>query len=422
MADGGPVVIVGAGLAGLVCALELQARGVDAIVVDAADEPGGRVRTDRHEGFLLDRGFQVALTAYPELHRQLDMNELALRPFEPGALVHSDGHDREIGDPFRSPRSALPTLRSIVAGGIGTPLDLVRLAVLRTRLRQGHPASLLRGPERPTIEALTEAGFSPRFIDSFFRPLVGGIQLDPSLTTSSRMFDVIMRMLLDGEAAVPASGMGEIPRRLAARLAPDTLRLGTIVEAVVPEGVVANGAVQRSSAVVVATDGPNAADLLGLPGVGSRPVGCVYFDAPRPPTDRRLIVLDGERSGPAMNVAVMSNVAPGYAPPDRHLVVAACPGDVGDDLEDRVSQQLRRWWGDQTDDWRHLRSYRIAHGQPDQSPPFPPRRSQRVDDRRFVCGDHRDTGSIQGAMFSGRRCAELVARALGAETRRTTTS
>jgi phytoene dehydrogenase-like protein len=414
MADSGPVLIVGAGLAGLVCAIELQTRGVEAVLIESADAPGGRVRTDRHDGFLLDRGFQVALTAYPEMHRHLDMAALALRPFEPGALIHRDGRDHEVGDPFRSPRSTLPTLRSIVAGGVGTPADLVRLALLRRRLRSRHPASLLRAAESPTSTALAAAGFSPRFIDAFFRPLVGGIQLDPSLGTSSRMFDVIMRMLLDGEAAVPAAGMGEIPRQLAARLHEDTLRLGSVAEAVVPEGVVVDGCLQRGSAVVIATDGPRSAELLGLPAVGSRSVGCVYFDAPAPPTARRLIVLDGERSGPALNVAVMSNVAPGYAPPDRHLVVAATPGDTADGLEERVLMQMRGWWGDQVDEWRHLRSYRIAHGQPDQGPPFSPKRSQQVGDRRFVCGDHRDTGSIQGAMFSGRRCAELVGRTLGA--------
>lgn len=413
----GPVVVVGAGLAGLVCAIELQSRGVETVVVDSAENSGGRVATDEHEGFLLDRGFQVALTAYPEMHRQLDMAALSLRSFEPGALVHRSGADHEVGDPFRSPRAAPATLRSVVARGIGTPSDLIRLALLRSRLRRGHPAALLRGRERPTLDALAEAGFSSRFVDSFFRPLVGGIQLDPTLTTTSRMFDVIMRMLLDGEAAVPARGMAAIPRQLAARLAAGTLRLGTRIDSLREPLDIGGERVADPAAVVVATDGPTASALLDLPPVGSRPVGCVYFDAPRPPTRRRLIVLDGERSGPALNVAVMSNVAPGYAPPGRHLMVAATPGDIGRDLEDRVVTQLRGWWGDQVDEWRHLRTYRIEHGQPDQSPPFSPRRSQRVGERLFVCGDHRDTGSIQGAMFSGRRCAEAVAGALGAPLR-----
>ena len=409
-----PVVVVGAGLAGLVCALELQARGVDTIVLDSADAPGGRVRTDVHDGFLLDRGFQVALTAYPEMHRQLDMAALRLRPFEPGALVHHGGRDHEIADPFRSPRSLLPTLRSVLLGRIGSPTDLVRLGLLRQRLRRGHPAGLLRGHDTPTVEALSRLGFTPSFVDAFFRPLVGGIQLDPSLSTTSRMFDVIMRMLLDGDAAVPATGMGAIPRQLSERLVPGTLRLDTPVVAVRSCAVDTESGTIDATAVIVATDGPTASSLTGLPPVGSRAVGCVYFDAPEPPTLRRLIVLDGERSGSALNVAVMSNVAPGYAPPGRHLIAAATPGDIGGDVEDRVISQLRSWWGDRVDTWRHLRTYRIVHGQPDQNPPFSPRRTQRVSDGLLVCGDHRDTGSIQGAMFSGRRCAETLAGELGA--------
>ena len=84
------------------------------------------------------------------------------------------------------------------------------------------------------------------------------------------------------------------------------------------------------------------------------------------------------------------------------------PGVVDGDLESAARTQLRGWWGDAVDSWQHLRTYRIAHGQPDQNPPLHPKRSVSLGDGLFVCGDHRDTGSIQGALFSGRRCAEAV--------------
>jgi hypothetical protein len=144
--------------------------------------------------------------------------------------------------------------------------------------------------------------------------------------------------------------------------------------------------------------------------VASRPVGCVYFAADTAPTPHRLVVLDGDRSGPVMNVAVMSNVAPTYAPTGQHLIAAAMPGVVDADggLDVAARRQLRGWWGPQVDTWRHLRTYSIPHGQPDQSPPLHPKKSVSLGDDLFVCGDHRDTGSIQGALFSGRRCAESV--------------
>ncbi len=232
-----PVVVVGAGLAGLACAVELRRCGIEAIIVEASDGVGGRVRTDVVDGFLLDRGFQVMLTAYPELHRQFDVGALELHAFDPGAVVMHRQRPTVVADPFRAPRDLLSTVAAGTVRRIGTPADLIALARLRLRLRSPHPSRLLTGRDRPTSEHLRELGFSNGFIEAFLRPLVGGIQLDPSLTTSSRMFDIIMRMLLDGDAAVPSSGMGAVPAQLAARLPEGTIHLGAPVRSVSAGGV-----------------------------------------------------------------------------------------------------------------------------------------------------------------------------------------
>jgi phytoene dehydrogenase-like protein len=404
-----PVVVVGAGLAGLSCAVALHDAGVPVQVYEASDDIGGRVRTDHVDGFTLDRGFQVALTAYPEMHRQLDMAALDLRAFDPGALVWRNGKGSVVGDPFRRPTTALST----VAAPIGSPFDKARIALLRHRLRSVHPARLLQGDDISTRAALAEAGFSDTIIERFFRPLVGGIQLDPDLTDSRRMFDVIFRMLADGDSAVPAAGMQAIPQQLADRLPIGTVHLDAPVTATTPTSITIDGDTIGAVAVVVATEGPVAARLLGLEPVGSKSVGAVYFAAPEAPIDDKLVVLDGTGRGPVLNVAVMSNVAPTYAPAGSHLVVAALPGHDGDTIEADARSQLRGWWGSQVDSWDHLATYRIAHGQPRQRPPFQPRQRVRLDDGRFVCGDHRDTASIQGAMFSGRRCALAIAAEMG---------
>jgi phytoene dehydrogenase-like protein len=314
-----------------------------------------------------------------------------------------------VGDPFRRPATALST----VGAPIGSLVDKARIARLRHRLRSVHPARLLHGDDTTTRTALTEAGFSDTIIERFFRPLVGGIQLDPELSDSRRMFDVIFRMLADGDSAVPAAGMQTIPEQLADRLPNGTISLGTPVTAAAPTSISVDGETITAAAVVVATEGPTAAELLGLAPVASKAVGAVYFSAPEPPTREKLVVLDGTGRGPVLNVAVMSNVAPSYAPPGSHLVVAALPGHDGPTIEDDARAQLRGWWGAQVDAWDHVATYRIAHGQPRQRPPFDPKRSVRLDDGRFVCGDHRDTASIQGAMYSGRRCALAVADEIG---------
>ena len=403
------VVIVGAGLAGLSAAREIQRHGLSVIVLDSSDAVGGRVRTDIVDGFQLDRGFQVMLTAYPELQTQVDMRALDLRPFDPGALVWRNGKGHAVSDPFRKPQ----TLATTAFAPIGSVFDKARIVVLRARVLRRKSAVLLGGQDVSTDVALRAFGFSTKIINRFFRPLFGGIQLDPHLATSRRLFDVIFKSLSEGQSVLPSRGMHALPLQMASRLSEGTIHLNTRVNTVEGAKVtLASGESITARAVVVATDGPTASSLLGIPIVESRKVGCVYFSADAPPTKEKYVVLDGTGNGPVLNVAVISNVAPSYAPADKHLIVAALPGVTDGDLEAMSRQQLRSWWGPQVDSWKHLRTYVINHGGPVQKPPFSPKQRVDLGNGLFVCGDHRDTGSIQGAMFSGRRCGEAVVRSL----------
>jgi phytoene dehydrogenase-like protein len=281
------------------------------------------------------------------------------------------------------------------------------------RARRIRHDELLRGNDISTIVALRGFGFSSKIIERFFRPLFGGIQLDPTLATSRRMFDIIFRSLADGESVVPARGMQRLPEHLAAALTPSTVRLNTRVTALDGTTVTTStGERITARAVVVATESPAASDLLGLPARGSRVVGNVYFSADVAPTKEKLVILDGTGKGPVLNVAVMSNVSEHYAPPGKHLISVALPGVINGDLESIARTQLRGWWGAQVDSWKHLRTYAITHAGPTQEPPFSPKQRVDLGNGRFVCGDHRDTGSIQGALYSGRRCGEAVVASL----------
>ena len=403
------VVIVGAGLAGLSAARVIQQQGLSVIILESSDDVGGRVRTDIVDGFQLDRGFQVMLTAYPEFKTQVDMRALDLRPFDPGALVWRKGKGHVVSDPFRKPQ----TLAATAFAPIGSVFDKARIVLLRARVMRRKPSSLLGGQDVSTDVALRAFGFSTKIINRFFRPLFGGIQLDPHLATSRRMFDVIFRSLSEGQSVLPSRGMQALPQQMASRLADGTIHLNTRVSKIDGAKVtLATGESIAARAVVVATDGPTASSLLGIPTVESRKVGCVYFSADTPPTRRKLVVLDGEGSGPVLNVAVISNIAPSYAPADKHLIVAALPGMTDGDLEAISRKQLRSWWGPQVDSWKHLRTYVINHGGPVQKPPFSPKQPVDLGNGQFVCGDHRDTGSLQGAMYSGRRCGEAVVQSL----------
>jgi len=399
------VVIVGAGLAGLSASRYLTAAGCDVHVLEASDGVGGRVRTDHVDGFTLDRGFQILLTAYPELKKQFDVDALNLQPFDPGALVWINGKGKVFSDPLRRPKSFVAT----AVAPIGSVVDKIRLATLRLSVTRGNGAALLSHPDITTAKMLSGRGFSPKMIQRFFTPLVGGIQLDPQLTASRRMFDVVFRMLNQGDAVVPAAGMSAISEQLASHTPAEKIHLATRIVSATKNGVVTeNGHTISAKVVIIAVEGPAASTLTGIPPVQSRSVSCVYFASNSAPTDKKLIILDGTGQGPVLNIAVMSNIAPSYAPEGQHLIAAALPGCIGDDVEDIARQQLQTMFGTQVESWRHLRTYRIAHGQPDQSPPFTPKKKQHLDNGIFVCGDHRDTASTQGALFSGRRCADSV--------------
>jgi phytoene dehydrogenase-like protein len=416
-----PVIVVGAGLAGLACALELRRRGVEVVVLEASDGVGGRVRTDHVDGFLLDRGFQVLLAGYPECRAQLDYDALDLRAFFPGAVVQRGGRARVVADPRKHPLQALRAL-----DGVARPSDapaLVRLlAASRRSVRDGlddHGAAA--ADTETTAQALRAAGLSPTLIDAFLRPFLAGITLDPELTVSARFARFVLGSLTAGPTVVPAGGMGAIGEQLAARLPAGSLRLGAAVRDVHAEGVaLAGGERVEAAAVVVATEGPAAARLVdGLPDPGSVATTCLWWDAPASPATGPpgALVLDGDGAGPVNNVAVLSDVAPGYAPPGRALVNASMAGlaAADDDALDAAARaQLRGWFGPQVTGWRRLRVDRVAHAQPRQEPGTleTPQRPLRRSEGLWVCGDHRDTASLNGALASGRRAGAEVATAL----------
>lgn len=405
------VLIIGGGLAGLACARHLHRHGVAFRLLEASDAVGGRVRTDSVAGFLLDRGFQVLLTAYPEAQRVLDYAKLDLHTFYPGAVIRSSYQSYRVADPIRKPLDALESLFAPV----GTLRDKFRLLGLRQRLQRESLESIFQRQERTTLEALCAAGFSPAIMSMFFRPFLGGVFLDKELKTSSRMFEFICKMFSAGYAALPARGMGAIPAQLAASLPAEAIRLNARVMAVSQNLVTLESGEQlKARAIVVATEGPEAARLIdGVQVPTSCSTTCIYFVAERDPVGRPILVLNGDGSGLINHLCVPSAVAPSYAPAGSSLVSVTVLGNPEEDdrrLETAIRAQLNSWIGKEVNSWRHLRTYRIVHALPGQAPPAlsQPERPVRLQDGLYVCGDHRDTASIQGALVSGRRTAETV--------------
>jgi len=405
------VVIIGAGLSGLSCARHLARAKVPFVLVEASDGVGGRVRTDVVEGFRLDRGFQVFLTAYPEAESLLDYPALELKPFINGADIFRGGKWHRVVDPRRHLRLALKNLSC----AIGSFSDKWRVFLLRKQL-QRLTVVPRKGEKLSTADFLESYGFSETIISRFFRPFFGGIFLERELRTTARMFQFIFAMFVQGVTAVPRLGMQAIPDQLASRLPEGSLRLSTPV-AGVSAGHVAlfNGEVLSPAHIVLAVEEPAAVRLLKGPEFKQPPqrsCTCLYYttDDATLPTDP-IIYLDGESRGPVNNAAIMSNVSADYAPAGQRLISATVLGSPSSvELEKTVREQLTRWFGPSVATWRHLRTQTIAHAQPEDrqlnvgDTPSSPVLSPGL----YRCGDYTEDVSINGALLSGRRAAEAV--------------
>lgn len=410
-----PVLVLGAGLSGLVCAKELHQAGVPVRVLEASNEVGGRIRTARVDGFSIDRGFQVLLDAYPSVKQHLDATALRLKAFEPGALVQWRGRRHYVGDPLRQPGSLWSSFRAPI-GGVA---DKWKILSLRRELASGDPNLLLKRAATSTAESLKTRGFSQSIRERFFRPFYGGILLEEELETSSGMFEFTFRMFTDGSAVLPEDGMDAIPRQLAATLPEDCIRFGARATSVEPHAVeLESGERLDAGAVVLATDGRTAGQLLG-PRAGMteefRTTTTIAFAADTAPYDRAAICLRGDPTdGPILHVAVPSNVSASYAPPGQSLVLATAVGPRAEDqdLETRARAQLLGWFGDAVHQWRTLRVDRIRDALPRKGAEDDLQMSVELPSGLFVCGDHRSSPSSHGAMESGERAASAVKEAL----------
>ncbi|MEN9673930.1 MAG: hypothetical protein RL553_2195 [Planctomycetota bacterium] len=407
------VIIIGAGLAGLSCARILQKEGIHYLLLDGAEKVGGRIRTDVVEGFQLDRGFQVLQTAYPDAKQILSYPNLKLKSFFPGAMIRYQDKFHRLADPFRDLYTAAKGLFS----PIGSLKDKLLVGILRTQVAFGTIENILQKPEVTTLQRLKTFGFSDVIIDRFFKPLYSGIFLENELSTSSKAFDYNFRMMALGDICLPAEGMEAIPCQLLTMLDPARIKLNSKVASLSENKVIlSSGESLTASKIVLAVDQPQSSKLLEVTVVPKmKTVITLYFTASTPPTSSPILFLNAESSGPVMNMCVPTNVCKSYAPEGKALIsCSVLKHDFASEemLVQKVLEQMKQWFGNQVDVWKHLRTYKINNALPAQELPLQDVSSKPMQVRKglYRCGDYGGIASIQTALQSGRVVGEALAQ------------
>jgi len=298
---------------------------------------------------------------------------------------------------------------------IGTLKDKLLVGMLRTQVAFGTAEKLLQKPEVTTLERLKGFGFSDVIIDRFFKPLYSGIFLENELSTSSRAFDYNFRMMALGDICLPSEGMEAIPCQLLTMLDPAKIKLNSKVASLSENKVaLASGETLSAPKIVLAVDQPQACKLLEVTVAPKmKTVTTLYFSASKAPTTAPILFLNAQSSGPVMNMCVPTNVCKSYAPEGKELIsCSVLKHDFASEkmLFQKVLEQMKQWFGNEVDAWKHLRTYKIINALPNQEPPLADVSSKPIQVRKglYQCGDYGGIASIQTALQSGRLVGEAL--------------
>ena len=338
-------IVIGAGLAGLQAARTLTSAGIQVTVLEESDRVGGRVTSDLIDGFICDRGFQVINPSYPEVARTNLIPTLDFQSINPNLRIQDGGSEFLVG--------------------------------------LNHPFPLIFTTFKRRKELFNE----------FF---TGVFLANPDLisTTVKRS---IMKSFLFGRPGVPARGVGEFSKALAAGLA--DVRFAHRVERVEGKSVIGNFGRLDADAIVIATTAATANTLLNLYMPHQMSSSTTWYHTTKDELSSPAYMAIPTKSAIVNSVAI-SQISQSYAPLGSHLVATTTLNSVS---EDRIKEQLAHIWG--TSKWEHVTRYEIRD-----SLPFMSKGSARpiirASESVVLAGDYLQLPSQQGAMTSGRLAAE----------------
>lgn len=395
------IAIIGAGIAGLTAANYLNRAGIDFIIFEATDKPGGKLQTAIVDGFTLDKGFQVFLTAYPEAKAFLNLSKLKLNYFDPGAFLRLGSKFVEVNDPIRQPAKIFSGLTA----PIGNILDKLKILQLSNALKRTSIEEIFYTPERSTYIDLKRLGFSNKIIDRFFKPFLGGIFLERSLKTSNRMFRFVMKMFAEGKAALPTGGIAMVAEQLANNLPTKNIQYQKKVVDLEKGKVVFEDQNSQSFDYIISSVNFKEEEKQQFNQVCN-----LYFAATLPAIKGKKLILNGSGSGLVNNVVFVDEIDKSVVPKGKSLVSVSVIGNPNlsdTKLVKAVQEELAEWFGMVAKTWKHLKTYRIEKALPlcaHINNNITPIEEEGV----IYIGDKFTYGSLNAAMESGRKAAGYV--------------
>ena len=396
--------IIGAGISGLIAATVLEKNGLSPVIIETTDRVGGRVKTDIVEGYQLDHGFQVLLTAYPAAQKYLNLEALQLQTFIPGASIFKNGKQNSIGDPLRDKSLLLST----VFARVGTLSDKFKILKLNNKLKKKSLSEIFSSKEQTTKSYLIDFGFSSKMIHDFFNPFFSGIFLENKLETSSRMFEFVYKMFGQGDAALPKGGMQAIPKQLSNNLRRTTFKFNTKVATVNDsEIILEDGQKIKSDFTIIATEPSKLVNKLNKKVTEWQSCDTLYFETESRVINKPLIGLIPEKDAVINNIFYHTSLDSDLKGNKELLSVTVVDNQnlSSEKLIQRVKTELKQYCG--IDVIKLIKHYKIPMSLPKlQNLQYNLLPSQtRLTDTIFLAGDVQLNGSLNAAMIAGEKAA-----------------
>ena len=382
-----PVVVIGAGLAGMNAAIQLQNAGREVVVLEAADRAGGRVQSDQIDGFTCDRGFQLINAKYPELAALDILGELDFRFADRALNIAIEDRSHRLGDPRKYPFSAFDS----ATGSIFEKFALIKALARKPK------------PELSIAEYLVASGLGRTF-ERVLQPFLRGVYLTDLTKIAAPAGLEIINTFVSGKPGLPSRGVGALSVVMARRVS--DLRLGVTVNSI-KSGVVTTSVGEiPASEIIVATDSTTAAQLLEL---GSVPklAGCTtwYHSAPIAPVTHGQLIVDGQNRGAVINTLVISNFIAEYAPAGKNLVSTTTDTGITDS---DARRHLATLYACDNRDWELVAKYEIPAALPIGAMGITQPIQSFVRAGIYLAGDGQVSPSQNGALKSGRLAAMAV--------------